>query len=260
MFMAAGMVGMAVSDWLSQTRDSLLPSAGMLSSPNTPSHWHALFLGVLLLLLLPPAINVSAWVLWILVSLLVGIGRAFYCAFVLVHIIVDVWCLSAMKSAYTVYRYIRWCVRACIVTRCTVVPTSFERTRRRCCNPTRRRLTYFTPTASTASSPPSRPPRRGSGSSTRGAWMSTWSWRSAAIARRAWTSGGACVWLRLTCDARSRGVNLDLDRNVGGPIMTGRSTHFLHLRLICSWAHLWFHERHTRTRHAQARRQRHAAG
>lgn len=99
----------ALSDWLSQTRTSLLAgSEEMLASPGTPSHaGHVLVLLVLAVLLLPLAISVSTWVLWIFVSIVVGIGRLFYTVFVLIQVVADVWLLSAMKSGYTVYRFFR---------------------------------------------------------------------------------------------------------------------------------------------------------
>jgi len=98
--------GVAISDWLSQTRSSLLPSDGALSASASSHLGTLLVLLVLLLLLLPLALNTLAWVLWILVGVMVGLGRAFYVVFVFMHIIVDVWCLSAMKTVYTVYRYV----------------------------------------------------------------------------------------------------------------------------------------------------------
>lgn len=115
----------ALSDWLSQT-SSLLPGAAqagmdVLSGAGAPGSAPAhawvpwlLALVVFVLFLLPLAINISVWVLWILVSILVGIGRFFYTIFVLIHVICDVWCLSAMKSCYTVYRFFRRCARAFI--------------------------------------------------------------------------------------------------------------------------------------------------
>lgn len=108
------MVGvMTLSDWLSQTRTSLLPE-GILSGPPAPSHaWHLLLLVVLAVVLVPPLVNTFTWLVWIVVSIIVGLSRAVYSAFVVAHVAADIWLLSAMKTVHTLYRYIRWCVRAC---------------------------------------------------------------------------------------------------------------------------------------------------
>lgn len=76
MYLAVGT--MTISDLLSQTRSQLLPD-GMLSAPTSHAHAGQLLLAlVLLAVILPPVFTTAAWLLWIVVSILVGLSRAFY--------------------------------------------------------------------------------------------------------------------------------------------------------------------------------------
>lgn len=95
-----------IFDWLL----TLPPYDGLL--PPAVKNWHVLLVVVLVVLLLPPALNTASWLLWIVVSIVFGLGRAFYTAFIVVNVAVDIWLLSAMKTVHTLYRYVRWCVRA----------------------------------------------------------------------------------------------------------------------------------------------------
>lgn len=70
------MVGVvALSEWLSQTRSSL---EGLASPEGVPgeafsqAHVHLLLLLVLVVILFPLLLNISTWVLWIFVSIVVG--------------------------------------------------------------------------------------------------------------------------------------------------------------------------------------------
>lgn len=162
---------LALSDWLSQTRSSLLAPEGVLASPGTPSHAHVLLLLVVAVVLFPLLLNLSSWVLWIFVSIVVGIGRFFYTVFVLLHVICDVWCLSAMKSCYSIYRFIRRYADHLIGQHALVInvqdgPTSRPRILTRIAPHPTSTFTFTAPS-------PSRAPRRGTGCCTHATWRST---------------------------------------------------------------------------------------
>lgn len=107
------LIGVTLSEWLSHI-------------PSPPEGWsrqHAphLSTGNIVILIIiaiifgPLLINISAWVLWLLISIVLGISRTCYSIFVMFHVAADVWALSAMKTVYTIYRWIRWYVHSVAV-------------------------------------------------------------------------------------------------------------------------------------------------
>jgi hypothetical protein len=58
----------------------------------------------LLVLLLPILLQIWGWTFWVALSAILGISRTVFCVFTVLHILVDVWMISVLKTCYTVYR------------------------------------------------------------------------------------------------------------------------------------------------------------
>lgn len=65
--------------------------------------WMIVFV-VVLVLLLPILLQIWGWTFWVALSAILGISRTVFCVFTVLHVLVDVWMISVLKSCYTVYR------------------------------------------------------------------------------------------------------------------------------------------------------------
>lgn len=70
------------------------------------THW-LLVIAVLVILLLPLLLNIWGWALWIVLSIILGLSRTFFSIFTVLHVLVDVWGISTLKTCYTGYRFLR---------------------------------------------------------------------------------------------------------------------------------------------------------
>ena len=59
---------------------------------------------VALVLFLPILLQIWGWTFWVILSAILGISRTVFCVFTVLHILVDVWMISVLKTCYTVYR------------------------------------------------------------------------------------------------------------------------------------------------------------
>lgn len=60
----------------------------------------------LLVLLLPILLQIWGWTFWVALSAILGISRTVFCVFTVLHILVDVWMISVLKTCYTAYRVV----------------------------------------------------------------------------------------------------------------------------------------------------------
>ena len=65
-----------------------------------------IFLGPIVTILSIAIFNISSWLLWILISIVITIARLCYSLFVLFNICADIMALSTMKSLHAVYRFL----------------------------------------------------------------------------------------------------------------------------------------------------------
>jgi len=101
---------MGLSEWLVGAKECAANAArswqdGLYKQYLPESHWMALIV-ILAVLLLPLILNIWGWMLWILLSIFLGLSRTVYSIFTVLHVLMDVWALSVMKTCYTIYRFL----------------------------------------------------------------------------------------------------------------------------------------------------------